>query len=389
MNAPPGRRAALASALIGVLGLLLLVVFGRGDPTSFFRAYLLGYTFWLGLGIGSLGVALIQFLTGGRWGLATRRVFEAGAATVPLLAVLFLPILLGIPVLYPWARPDVVSASPVIQHKLLYLNPPFFSVRSLVYLVCWIVLVLMLRRLSRLDDRTDDPRVLRRLQRFSIVGALVLGLTVSFAAIDWLMSLEPEWYSTMYPPLVVMSGLLLALAFAIVVVTWLTPAPAFADIMSPQLLNDLGSLLLAFLMLLTYLSYFQYMLIWAGNLSDEIPWYLARVDGGWRPLALVLVVVGFMLPFCLLLFRPLKRRRGTLAAIAGLVCVTQVVHVYWLVAPPFEPAGPAPTWLDLLALAGFGGLSLAVFAWQLAARPLVPAFDPRLAELREAAHAAA
>jgi hypothetical protein len=389
VNAPPGRRAALISAAVGILGLLLLVGFGRGDPTSFFRAYLLGYTFWLGLGIGSLGVALIQFLTGGGWGLATRRIFEAGAATVPLLAVLFLPIFFGIPVLYPWAQPDVVSTSAVIQHKILYLNPPFFVVRSVVYLVCWIVLVLMLRRLSRLDDRTADPQVLRRLQRFSIVGVLLLGLTVSFAAIDWLMSLEPEWYSTMYPPLVAMSGLLLALAFAIVVVTWLTPAPVLADIMSPQLLNDLGSLLLAFLMLLAYLSYFQYMLIWAGNLSDEIPWYLARVDGGWRPLALVLVFVGFMLPFFLLLFRPLKRRRGRLAAIAGLVCVTQVAHVYWLVAPPFEPAGPAPSWLDPLALVGFGGLSLAVFAWQLAARPLIPAFDPRLAELREAAHATA
>ncbi len=346
MNAPPGRRAALISAAIGVVALLVLVllmVTGSVSPTTFFRAYLLGYVFWFSFGIGSLGLVLTQFLTGGGWGLATRRIAEAGASTVPLLAVLFVPIFFALPLLYPWAQPDVVSSDPVIAHKVLYLNPPFFIARSIIYLVCWIVLVLMLRRRSSLDDRSDDPAVLRRLQRFSTIGALLLAVTVSFAAIDWLMSLEPDWYSTMYPPAVAMTGLLLAFAFAILVVIWLTPAPAFAEIMSPQLLNDLGSLLLAFLMLLAYLSYFQYMLIWSGNLSDEIPWYLGRVDGGWRPVAWVLVFVGFFLPFFLLLFRPLKRRRGTLAAIAGLVCVTQVIHVYWLVAPPFEPGAPSPS----------------------------------------------
>jgi hypothetical protein len=384
------RRLALGAGVVGVVGLGLLLVGGLlGERERVFRAYLMGYTFWLGLGLGSLGVALIQFLTGGAWGLATRRVFEAGAASLPLLAVLFLPLLLGLPALYAWARPDVVSADPVLQHKALYLNVPFFVARALVYLVCWVVLALLLRRWSTAHDRDPDPLALRRLQRLSTVGALVLGFTVTFAAIDWLMSLDADWYSTMYPPLVAMGFLLLALAFGIVVVGLLAPGSALGQIMTPQLYNDLGSLLLAFLMLWAYLAYFQYLLIWAGNLSDEIPWYLRRTEGGWQLVALVLAALGFLVPFWLLLFRPLKRQRRALLVIAAWLIGIHLVNVYWLVEPPFAPAGPAPSWLDLCALVGVGGLWLAVFAWQLAARPLLPAYDPRLGRALELARGTA
>jgi hypothetical protein len=200
------------------------------------------------------------------------------------------------------------------------------------------------------------------------------------------MSLDADWYSTMYPPMVAMSFMLLALAFGTTLVTLFGPSSPLAELLTPQVFNDLGSLLLAFMMLWGYLEYFQYLLIWAGNLSDEIPWYLSRTEGGWLPVAVAVAAVGFLLPWYLLLFRPLKRNRKTLAAIAGLVLGMQLVNVFWMVEPPFEPSGPIVDWLDVLSVIGFGGLWLAVFAWQLAARPLVPPNDARLQPALEAAH---
>src|SRR5690348_10178782 len=182
------------------------------DTTAVFRAYLMAWTFWAGLGLGAMGILFVQFLTGGAWGLATRRIFEAATATVPVMAVLFLPLLLGLPDLYAWARPTDVSADEILQHKAIYLNVPFFIVRTVVYLFIWSLLAIVLRRWSDARD-TDAMQTLRRLQKFSIIGAATLGITVSFAAIDWLMSLDADWFSTMYPPLVAMGFLLGAFAF--------------------------------------------------------------------------------------------------------------------------------------------------------------------------------
>jgi hypothetical protein len=380
------RRLVISAGAVGVVGLVLLVLVGvLTNPTAFFRAYLFGYTFWLGLGLGSLGVLLVQFLTGGNWGLVTRRIFEAGTATLPMMAVLFVPILLGLPQLYAWARPADVAADAILQHKAIYLNIPFFIVRALVYLLAWVLIGDNMRRWSVREDQTGDRLVLRRLQRVSILGALILGFTVSFAAIDWLMSLDADWYSTMYPPMVAMSFLLVALAAATVLVAILGPRTALSELLTPQVFNDLGSLLLAFTMLWGYLEYFQYLLIWAGNLSDEIPWYVSRSEGGWLPVAVAVGAVGFLLPWYLLLFRPLKRNRKTLAAIAGLLVVMQLVNVFWMVEPPFEPGGPFVDLLDVLSVIGFGGAWIALFSWQLAARPLVPANDARLQPALEAA----
>jgi hypothetical protein len=353
-------------------------------PDEFFRAYLTSYTFWLSLTLGSLGIALLQFLTGGIWGLATRRIFEAAAATLPLLAVLFLPLLAGLPRLYEWARPAAVAADPLLQHKAVFLNVPFFVARSLVYLVAWFALATLLLRWSAAQDRDPDPRVLHRLRVLSVVGVLVLAITVTFAAIDWLMSLEPRWFSTMYPPLVGMSGLLAALSGAIVTLVIASPRTRLNEIVTPRVLNDLGSLLLAFVMLWAYLAYFQYLLIWAGNLSDEIPWYLSRTSGGWRNVAIAIALLGFALPFWLLLFRPLKRRATTLAAVAGLLIVMRVVDVHWMVDPAWQVDGPSLSWLDVASLLGIGGMWLVIFWWRLATRPILPQHDPRL----EAAHAA-
>jgi hypothetical protein len=383
------RRFTLTALAIGALGVGAAVVGGIGDAGTFFRAYLTGYTFWLSLALGSLTLALLQFLTGGIWGLVTRRVFESAAATLPLMAVLFVPVLLGIPSLYTWSAPAAGTADALIEHKQIYLNVPFFVVRAVAYLLIWTGLAWLLIRSSRAEDAAPDPRVLRRLQRLSIVGLLVLALTASFAAIDWLMSLEPDWFSTMYPGMVAMGMLLLAFAFAVLVIGLLSNLAPLAEVVTPKVLNELGSLLLAFVMLWTYMAYFQYLLIWAGNLADEIPWYTRRLDGGWVWIALIVAAAGFAAPFVLLLFRGLKRKRATLIAIAAVLIGSRLIEVYWLVAPAFERGGPRLSWLYVAVAVGLGGLWLAVFGWRLAGQPLLPPNDPRLAPALEATRAAA
>jgi len=354
---------------VGAVALAISAGFGFGDPERFFRAYLLGYTFWLCLALGSMGLAFIQFLTGGVWGLATRRIFEAGASTMPLLAALFVPVLIGAPTLYLWTHsPD--------PHKAVYLNVPFFDLRAVVYFTVWIILAELLRRGIRL-------------QRLSVIGLLLLPLTASFAAIDWWMSLETEWFSTLYPPLWCMVLLLSALAFAIVVVTVLAERRPLRNVMGPRVLNDLGSLLLAFLLLWAYMTYFQYMLIWSGNLTDEITWYTRRAEGGWLPVAWFLVGGGFLAPFWVLLFRGLKRSRRWLGAVAGWLLLVQLVDIVWLIEPAFAADGPVLDWLPPLLWIGVGGLWLAMFAWRLMAAPLLPLDDPRLEPALDQAHATA
>jgi hypothetical protein len=302
------------------------------------------------------------------------------------MTILFLPLLLGLARLYAWARPDA-GTSELLQHQSLYLNLPFFLFRAVIYFATWSMLAQLLNRWSRAQDHSRDARHLVRLQHLSVIGVLVLAITVSFAAIDWLMALEPDWHSTAYPPIIGAGALLLGMAFAILVVSRLQTSGPLRAIATPRVFNDLGSLLLAFLMLWAYISYFQYLLIWSGNLSDEIPWYLARLDGSWAPVAVVVAGIGFVVPFWMLIFRGIKRAPRWLGVVAAVLIAARAVDELWLVAPAFgQPA------LDLvLAYAalgvGLGGVWLAVFGWRLGALPLLPPNDPRLPAAQAAAHA--
>ena len=375
---PAFRRTERLALAVGVVGLALCALGWLLSPEQFFPSYLVAYIFWSGIALGCLALALLQFLTGGAWGLASRRVVESGAATLPLMALLFVPLAFGLPTLYAWARPEAVADDVLLQHKSAYLNAPFFLARAAIYLASWMVLAYFLGKWSAEQDRTADPRLGRKLRRLSVGGLVLLGLTASFAAIDWLMSLEPDWYSTVYAGMVAMGELLAAFAFAVVVIALLADRPPLAAVTSPSLFNDLGSLLLAFLMLWAYLAYSQFLLVWAGNLAEEIPWYLRRLEGSWQWVALAVALLTFALPFLLLIFRDLKRNARLLAATAGLLLLMRFVDVYWLVRPVFDRGGPRIHWLDLAAPIGLGGLWLAMFAWRLGARPLLPLHDPRL-----------
>jgi len=359
--------------LVGIAGLVACAVGAVVSPSEFFRAYLVAYLFWLGIALGCMAIALIHYLTGGAWGLVIRRVLESGIYTLPLLALAFVPLAFGLRELYEWARPEAVAADALLQHKSVYLNVPFFLVRAAVYFVSWIGVAAVLRAWS-----PADAIPARRLRVVAGPGLALYGLTMTFAAIDWVMSLEPHWFSTIYGMMFATGQVLAGFAFVIAVASLLARRPPLADLVAPNHFKDLGNLLLAFVMLWAYLSFAQYLLIWAGNLPEEIPWYIRRQQGGWAAVAVVLILFHFAAPFALLLFRTVKRH--ALLFVAAGILFMRYVDLFWLVVPDLEPHGFPVHWMDVAAPVGLGGIWLATFGWQLDRRPLLPLHDPQLRE---------
>jgi hypothetical protein len=366
---------------VGGIGLACCLAARFLWPGLFPASYLIGFLFWVGIGLGSLGWSMLHHLVGGQWGLPIRRLLEAAGMTLIPLAVLFLPLALELPALYPWARPDVHG---VLGDKIAYLNPSFFLIRTAGYFAIWILFAILLQSKSRSQDASPDPAPSRFLEALSGPGLVVLFLTSSFAAIDWGMSLEPRWASTIYGAMMITGEALATLALMIVVASMLDDEPPLREAASPSRLHDLGNLLLAFVMLWAYMSFSQFLIIWSGNLSEEIPWYIVRTHGGWQWVALLLIGVHFFLPFLILLFRESKRQRSLLRRVAVLILIMHVVDLSWLVLPasmqvtsPHIPWGQLP--IVLAATAGIGGVCAAAFFWQLKSAPLIPIHDPHLA----------
>jgi hypothetical protein len=377
---PAGRRWQRPLLIAGLVAAALCGLAALIDVEQLLRSYLFAYVSWLGISVGSLGLWMLHNLTGGAWGLALRRIWEAATRTLPLLAGLFVPIALGAHVLFPWAS----AQGSELGAKADYLNVPFFLARAAFYFFIWIGMAFLLNRWSAAHDRTADPALVARARNLSGPGLVVCALTVTFAAVDWMMSLEPEWYSTIFGALVGTGHLLAALAFTIAVATWLVPlAPKPPSPARPEeqrdTWNDLGNLLLTFVMLWTYMAFSQFLLIWSGNLPEEITWYLHRTEGGWQWIGLSLAVAYFALPFCVLLSHGVKRDPDTLRVVAILIVVMSVVNDYWLIAPAFSPGRLHVHWTDPVAFVAIGGLWLAFFLRQLEARPIVPA-HPQLIE---------
>ncbi len=372
-----------AALLIGVVLAGVAVVFGLADLQQFLRSYLWAYFFWVGLSLGCLGLALLHHVSGGAWGAALLRFFEAGMLTLPLMAILFIPIAVGIPFLYPWA---LTTGSAPAQGQALYLNVPFFIGRAVFYFLIWLITAFFIRRWSIERDHTGAWQLTRRLQVFSALTGVLFALTATFASIDWAMSLEPQWRSTIYGMMIVVGAILTALAFAVLVSGLLARREPFVQVLSPRLLNDFGSLLLAFVIMWAYLSFSQFMLIWAGNLLEEIPWYVSRTQTTWQVVALLVVVGNFVLPLAFLIFRDLKRNAFLLTLVAALLLLARIVNGYWLIMPAFYPNGIQFSWLDLVLPLAIGGLWLGIFFWQLRPVSLVPVGDYTLDVAVEMAH---
>jgi len=361
--------------------LVICIIGALFSPDQFFRSYLFSYLFYLGMTLGCMALVMLQYLSGGSWGIVIRRITESAMRTIPLLAFLFLPVLIGIPKLYSWSHEEVVKADPLLQHKHLYLNVPFFIVRVLIYFIGWWIFAHLLNKWSHEQDTSGRDLNARRLQLLSGPGLIFYALSVTFASVDWVMSLEPHWYSTIFGLLFVAGQGLSALSLCIAVLVILSDEGGpLEGVIGPSHLHDIGKLLLAFTMLWAYFSFSQFLIIWAGNLVEEIPWYLERLKGGWQWIGLLLVVFHFAFPFAMLLSRSLKRAGQKLIRIAGLVMVMRFVDLFWIVAPGASKGGFQLHWMDFLAPVGIGGLWLGAFLFQLQKWPLLPIGDSHLEE---------
>ena len=371
------RRAMIAGAIGAVIGVLGVVL----HPDQFMPSWLIGFLFFTGLSLGCLGLLMLQHMTGGQWGLVGRRIFEAGARLLPLAALFFIPIVIFAPKLFLWARPEAVQTDAILQFKAPYLNLPFFAIRGAIYFVVWIAMALLLNKWSAQQDAGEVALTEADTRRFRVVsapGLILYIILMSLAAVDWMMSLDPHWYSTIYGLIAVVGQGLAALAFAVAVLTMLLPREPMNAVLKARHFHDLGKLMLAFVMLWAYFSFSQFLIIWAGNLPEEIPYYLERLRGGWQYLSLALVFGHFILPFCLLLSQDLKKRPKLLARVAWFIVAMRLYDLIWLVAPTFNHGeGAFPISLANIGIPlAFGGLWVYLFTGQLAKRPLVPVNDP-------------
>jgi hypothetical protein len=365
------------SLIAGVAGVVLAVVAFLLDREQFLRSYLFAYLYWTGMALGCLAILLMHHVVGGKWGMLIRRLCEAGARTLPFMAILLVPILLGVSTLYPWARPQAASDAN-IHSKALYLNVPFFIARAIFYFAVWFLYSYLLSKWSAEQDRTGDERLIGRMRAFSAPGLVVFTLTTTFAFIDWIMSLEPHWFSTIYGAMFMVGEMLESFAFVIALMIVLSKVPPIRDFVTPQHIHDLGNMMFAFMVLWAYLSFSQFLIIWSGNLPEEIPWYLSRLRGGWGWVALTIVIFQFAVPFGLLLFRATKRREDRLLRVCLLMIVIRMADVYWITEPAFFGQHIRVHWTDFVTPLAIGGLWLSVFFWQLKARPILPMRDSRL-----------
>jgi hypothetical protein len=364
----PALGVGGAASVVCVLGALL-------SPAQFFRAYLAAYIFFLGLGLGCMAILMVYYLTGGAWGFLSRRILEAGMRTLPLLAVLFVPVACGVGYLYPWAQPALVAADPRLQRQQIYLNAPFFCVRAGLFFVLWLAFAYFLGSWSDAQDRTGDERLQSRCGSLSGAGLVVYGISLHFAAVDWVMSLQPMFHSTIFGPLLATGQIVSAMSLVIVVVSCLALRPPLDAVVSAKVLTDLGSLLFAFLIIWAYMAWFQFMLIWIANLPVDVVWYAGRLQGGWLWVTWALVVLHFAVPFFLLLLRMVKETPRIMVCLGGLILGMQLVFDYWQVLPAFLAPRLVEHWLDFVTPLALGGLWLAFFLWQLGRRPLLPAHD--------------
>ena len=389
LMAPPVIQTLQTQALfVGLVGAVASIVGAFLAPESFYSAYLSGYMFWLGLALGCMAILMLYHLVGGGWGTVIRRILESGMMTLPLMFVLFIPILLHLPRLYFWARPEVLS-DPKTDPKIVeiagsYLNFNGILWRYIFYFAIWIGMAYFLNRWSTEQDTVSGQSTLR-FRAMSSIGLVIYSLTISFAVIDWVMSLQARWISTIYGLIFVAGEALSAFCFCVVIETILRKRKPMSEYLTDTEVHDHGKLILAFVMVWTYFNFSQWLIIWAGNLPEEIPWYMRRMNGGWEYVGLFLVVFQFAIPFALLLSRQLKRDTHTLVRIAAWILLMRMIDIYWHVEPALHPTFHL-SWLHFTVLAGIGGLWLAYFLHNLKSRPLLAVNAPQTVRFLEEAH---
>lgn len=388
---PVAERIQRRSLIVGAVAAVLAVVGLILDPTQFFRSFLMSYVFWIGISLGCLAIVMLQHLSGGLWGYVVRRPLEAGARTLfPFMALLFLVFLFGMDNLYKWARPEEVAKDPLLQYKAQYwLNEGLWWLRAALYLTAWSSLAVALTRWSRRHDREPSPALRARMARISGPGIVVYALMVTFMSVDWVMSLDPHWFSTIFGFMFIAGQGLSALAFVVAIGVLLVRNTRLEQILEGEQLHDLGKLMLAFVMIWAYMAYSQLLIVWMGNLSEEIPWYVTRFRGGWAWVGVALVLFHFALPFLLLLSRDLKRDARRLSWVASGILLMRLVDIFWLVQPNFAEHGFHLHWLDIVTPAAVGGFWMWFFFRELRSAPMLPLHDPCFEQVMSEEHARA
>jgi len=371
----PGMRQF--GMIAGVLGVVLAVAgYFMSGADRFFQAYLVAYTFWMGVVLGCMALLMVQHLSGGVWGIILRRPFEAALRTLPIMTLLFLPIAFGMDSIYSWTHPDPNDS--VVQLKIAYLNPTAFLIRQVVYFAIWNAIAFLLTRWSAEHDRTGDPKLIDKMSKMSGAGLLIYALSMTFAMVDWTMSVNPHWFSTIWGMLYAGGQGLSAFAFGIIVLLMLAQTAPLNRVLTSDHFHDLGKLLFAFLMLWAYLSFSQFLIIWSANLPEEIPHYLDRWENSYKYVSIFIVVGHFILPYALLLSRDLKRNMGKLRIIATWILLARLVDYYWHIAPELQKGGLNISLLDVALPLALGGIFITLFVSQLGGRALLPVNDPDL-----------
>ena len=385
---PQLKKIQFPAFIVGVLGIIVWAMgLGVGGTReTFFQSYLYAYLFWIGIPLGSFSILLLHHTVGGFWGVAIRRMLESAALTIPLMALLFLPIIIAMPDLYEWSRPEVVAHDPIIQKKVAYLNVPFFIGRTVFYFLFWAGVGWLLVKWSKDQDTSDDPSIVKKFRTIAPISIVVYVLTMTFAAVDWGMSLEPHWFSAIYGGIFIIGQALTTFAFMILMLAVVAKRKPLADLLVTKQFHDLGNLLFAFTILWTYFSLSQFLIMWSGNLPEEAPWYVHRAQPGWNEIAMAIVALQFALPFFLLLQRFMKRKISYLWKVALLIFCLRFVDIFWYIMPAFNENLIDVHWMTYVAPIGFGGIWIGIFIEVLKRRPIVPIHDPLLQELASHGH---
>lgn len=378
---PKSASVERISGVVGALGILLCVAGFFANRVVFFQSYLFAFLYWGGFTLGGLGILVLNHTVGGRWGVTSRRYVEAAMRTLPLLFLFFLVLLLGMKELYPWTHIATISdpvSRGILYHKRGYLNVPFFIIRTLIYFAIWLFWGLRVYRWSDQQDETGDPTLRDRMRRFSAPGCVIVTFTATFAYIDWILSADAQFFSTIYGAMLLFGDVMQTFALVILVLVLTSQTDRFGGRINPVILHDLGNMMFAFTIFWTYLAASQLIIVWPADLRQEIGWYLVRVHAGWKVLATAVSLTMFLVPFLALLSQDRKRDPVRLMRVAVWILVARIVDMFWIVIPTFRTGGFSIYWTDFAAFIGVGGIWVYVFLGQLRRRPLLPLRDPRV-----------